>query len=133
MLKEPRNILFKKALILGGLLLCLCFSKGEGVHLLPFFDSPSHLQTSVLELKNTSLNYQLSTHHQNGIDGKFQLKLLKVGVKDLHTSGNLIFKNYVLKADCRLNENFVSKPKIPASKFLLTASSDCSPPFAVSS
>lgn len=120
--------IFGKLPIFVGLLFCLCVSRGEGLHLLPFSDSSDHLSFSSSEFKTTSTKYQFSTHSQNGFDGKFQSKNLKNSSKNPFVPiAFASYKTFAEKPDGQ-NSNFETKPKITRSKFLLTAVSDRAPP-----
>ncbi len=121
--KSKRKILFQMPVLIG-LLLCLCFSQGEGIKLLPF-----EVQTAPnsFDLKRSN-SYQFSIHQQ--ISGfNLQAKNIKSTVKffsslrfsDIAKRFSDISNSERLSAD--------SKPKIVFSKFLQTASSDRSPPF----
>lgn len=118
----------RKLPIFVGLLLCLCFSNGEGLHLLPFSDSTKNLGFSNVEFKTASTKYQFSTHSQNSFDGKFQSKNLKNSGKDSFALTISTFNKIFTKKTDTSNKNFETKPKILLSEFLLTSVSDRAPP-----
>lgn len=121
--RSKRKIFFQLPVLIC-LLLCLCFSQGEGVKLLPFEVQSA---PSSFDLKRSN-SYQLSIHQQvSGLN--FQAKTIKNTVKFF---SSLRFSNIAKRFSCAAFSETLSadsKPKVNFSKFLQTVSSDRSPPF----
>lgn len=109
------------------LLLCLCFSRGEGVRLLPFSETAAVKSSGSASLRSGAAS---NPHDkvQSTLERKVSSHLTKSMAKHLAALGGVTF------ADPKLATQSWHEPSTKAgighgpSKFLLTSSSDRSPP-----
>ena len=116
----------------GGLLLillvCLCFSRGEGIRLLPFSEHVAVVErTSAEPAAGAAANR--NERVQSGLDRKVSSHLAKSIAKHLEAVGGVSFSEPKLSPlYSRIATQSSSGWHMP-SKFSLTSSSDRSPPF----
>lgn len=113
--------------ILAFLLLSLCISRGEGLHLLPFADEPT--EPTVVEPTRRSATYQYSVDPQNASALKHSKKKNAADIQGLSD-----LSSFLPGWAASISVPFAAPSKVrflARTKFELTASSDRSPPFRV--
>ncbi len=116
-----------RLLALSILLLCLCCSRGEGLHLLPFAEEPT--PPVAFEPSGRSGIYQYSVDPQNASALKHSTKKNAADASD-----PTFLSATVAAAAGSAGLRFTATPKdhtLVRTKFELTASSDRSPPFSL--